>query len=199
MCRFHLSLHKTGEEFDCGSYDAAFTIFAVGKVCDRRKRLEDAVRSLSCCKTGVFSMSSVKRQHQFASAEPGKFIRASEPKLSKSCKGAIASPATEHHAMWSNSASDFAAIAVGSIQIAPDFSPFRLGMGFEPSASCIVIMRSRIHHGVGRIVRGEMRVIRTSIKGELKHSCSGNMELIAQRANIRRDQTEILSDKWQRV
>src|SRR5258707_15826434 len=100
---FIYHLHKTGKEFDCGSYDAAFTIFAVGKVCDARKRLEDAVRSLSCWKTGVSSMSSLKRQHQFASAEPGKFIRASEPKLSMSCTEAIASAAAEHQAMRTNS------------------------------------------------------------------------------------------------
>src|ERR1700746_399336 len=84
-------------------YAAGLAIFTADTVCDTRKRLEDAVRSLSCWKTRVFSWSSVKRQHQFASTEPGMFIRASEPRVSKPCKGAIGSPATEHHAMRTNS------------------------------------------------------------------------------------------------
>src|SRR5258707_4362728 len=49
-------------------------------------------------KTGADNISSVQRQRQLPSVLPGRVIRASAPRLSKSCNGAMASPATEDHA-----------------------------------------------------------------------------------------------------
>src|SRR6516225_5170899 len=52
-------------------------------------RPEVFVRSRSPWKADGDSMSSVQRQRQLPLARPGTFIRASAPKLSKSCNGAI--------------------------------------------------------------------------------------------------------------
>ena len=48
-------------------------------------------------------MSSVHLQHQLPSRLPGTFIRASLPRLSRSCNGAIASAAMDDHARRTSS------------------------------------------------------------------------------------------------
>jgi hypothetical protein len=48
------------------------------------------------------NMSSGQRQRQLPAARPGTFIRASVPRLSTSCSGAIASAAFEDHASCIN-------------------------------------------------------------------------------------------------
>src|SRR5215471_965389 len=64
----------------------------------RLNRLESLVKSRSHSKGRLENIFSVLRQRQLPSARPGTFIRASFPRFSKSCNGAIASAATEDHA-----------------------------------------------------------------------------------------------------
>ena len=56
-------------------------------------RFDAFVRSRTCSTVALKSSSSVQRQRQLPSARPGTFIRASVPRLSTSCSGAIASAA----------------------------------------------------------------------------------------------------------
>ena len=61
-------------------------------------RFETNVRLRSQSKAAGVSIAGVHRQRQLPSASPGRFMRASLPRLSTSCKGAIASAAAEPHA-----------------------------------------------------------------------------------------------------
>src|SRR5215813_15063889 len=65
-------------------------------------RVDLFVKSRKRSKAGVDNISSVERQRQLFSGLPGTFIRASLPRLSRSCNGAIASAATDDHARLSN-------------------------------------------------------------------------------------------------
>src|SRR5215469_11598954 len=65
-------------------------------------RFEFLVKSRSHLKARSESISSVLRQDQLPSARPGMFIRASLPRFSKSCSGAIASADTDDHARHIN-------------------------------------------------------------------------------------------------
>jgi len=56
------------------------------------------IKSRKRSQTGVDNISSVQRQRQLPSTLPGKFMRASAPRLSRSCNGAIAGAALEDHA-----------------------------------------------------------------------------------------------------
>src|SRR5262249_39070249 len=56
------------------------------------------VSSARDCKYGPVSSSSVQRHAQLPSVRPGTFIRASAPRLSRSCSGAMARAAIEDHA-----------------------------------------------------------------------------------------------------
>ena len=64
-----------------------------------RNRFECFVRSRSQSNALSESISSVLRQRQLPSARPGTFIRASLPRFSKSCNGAIESAATDDQAI----------------------------------------------------------------------------------------------------
>src|SRR5262245_311408 len=68
-----------------------------------RRRFELLVNSRSESKAGTDNISSVARQVQLPSGRPGTFIRASRPRLSRSCRGAIASAAIDDHAVRINS------------------------------------------------------------------------------------------------
>jgi hypothetical protein len=61
-------------------------------------RFELLVNSRSEWKAGADNISSVQRQLQLPSGRPGTFIRASGPRLSRSCRGAMARAATDDHA-----------------------------------------------------------------------------------------------------
>src|SRR5262249_19874827 len=61
-------------------------------------RPEARVSSCSDCSAAGASVAAVTRQRQFPCALPGWFMRASLPRLSTSCSGAIASAATDDHA-----------------------------------------------------------------------------------------------------
>src|SRR6516165_555132 len=100
---FHFQSVKLAENGLVLTQDLPLTAFAIGEPCNEGKRFEAAVRSRSRSKSVGSSISLVVRQHQFPSEEPGVFIRASAPRLSTSCRGAMASAATEDHACWSNS------------------------------------------------------------------------------------------------
>src|SRR5882724_556204 len=67
------------------------------------KRFELFVKSRSHSKAALDNMSSVARQRQLPSARPGTFIRASLPRLSRSCNGAIAIAAADFQANSINS------------------------------------------------------------------------------------------------
>jgi hypothetical protein len=62
------------------------------------RRFELVVNSNRECKAEPESISSVQRHAQLPSARPGTFIRASAPRLSRSCSGAMAMAAIEDHA-----------------------------------------------------------------------------------------------------
>jgi hypothetical protein len=51
------------------------------------------VTSCSDCQTAGVNMASVQRQRQLPSVRPGWFMRASSPRFSRSCSGAMASAA----------------------------------------------------------------------------------------------------------
>jgi len=61
-------------------------------------RLDDVVKPRKRSTTGVDNISPVQRQRQLPSTLPGRFMQASAPRLSRSCNGAMASPAAEDHA-----------------------------------------------------------------------------------------------------
>src|SRR5208282_1148605 len=65
-------------------------------------RFEVFVKLCSHWKAAGVSMSSVHRQRQLPSARPGRFIRASLPRLRRSCNGVIANAATDDHAKLIN-------------------------------------------------------------------------------------------------
>lgn len=56
-------------------------------------------------------MFSVQRQRQLPTAVPGTFIRPSTPRFSKSCNGAIASPALDDQANLMKSQATSAAVS----------------------------------------------------------------------------------------
>src|ERR1700688_2929878 len=66
------------------------SILLVFEIRDGPDRFEFFVRSRSHSKARSENMSCVQRQVQFPSGCPGMFIRASVPRFSKSCNGAIA-------------------------------------------------------------------------------------------------------------
>jgi hypothetical protein len=88
--------HKQLENSLVQTHDASSTAFAIGEPGSVGKRFEAAVRSRSRSKSFGSSISFVVRQHPFPSQEPGVFIRASPPRLSTSCRGAMANAATEN-------------------------------------------------------------------------------------------------------
>src|SRR6516165_464693 len=76
-------------------------------------RFDDVVKPRKRSKTGVDNISSVQRQHQLHSTLPGTFMRASAPRLSRSCNGAIASAALEDHAKWISSQATSSVLPAG--------------------------------------------------------------------------------------
>ena len=56
-------------------------------------------------------------------------------------------------------------------------------------------MRAGIDDSVRDVVVREVRVVRMAVESKLQDTCSRNVELVAERANIRRDQAQILSDE----
>jgi len=56
-------------------------------------------------------------------------------------------------------------------------------------------VRSRVSDCVAYKVVGKVRVVRVAVEGELKNAGSGQLELVAQRVDIRSDKAQIFSDK----
>src|SRR5262245_17147501 len=77
---------------------------------DAPARAEARVRFFSESKPGADSISSLERQRQLPSALPGRFMRASSPRLRTSCSGAIASAAADDHASPSSAGATSAAL-----------------------------------------------------------------------------------------
>ena len=84
----------------CGCFHADFSAIDAKEEGEGTKpdRLDMCVRSRSHPKGAAASISSVHRQRQLPAGLPGTFIRACAPRLSTSCKGAMASAAWEDHA-----------------------------------------------------------------------------------------------------
>src|SRR6516164_660619 len=89
---------EVGSEYRRSQLNPVFYHFRVFPFYFHECRFDDVVKPRKRSQTGVDNISSVQRQRQLPSTLPGRFIRASAPKLSRSCKGAIASAALEDHA-----------------------------------------------------------------------------------------------------
>ena len=99
----HRCLSQTGRESRAAFHDLAASALAANDPWYPRARFEVAVKFRSHSKVEPFSKSSGARQLQFPVEEPGRFVRDSDPKFSKSCNGVIATAAAEHHAIRINS------------------------------------------------------------------------------------------------
>jgi hypothetical protein len=94
-------LSPSGQED--GRVQGQHATYLFGRVRDSKNvRFEVFVKSCSHWKAAGVSTSSAHRQRQFPSSRPGTFIRASFPRWRRSCKGAIASAATDDHAKLIN-------------------------------------------------------------------------------------------------
>src|SRR5271165_1653407 len=89
---------KVGSEDRRSQLQCAFGHFRVIFFYFHEWRLHDVVKPPKRSKTGVDNISSVQRQSQLPSTLPGRFMRASAPRSSRSCNGTMASAATEDHA-----------------------------------------------------------------------------------------------------
>ena len=64
-------------------------------------------------------MSCVQRQRQLSLTRPGTFMRASAPRFRRSCRGAIASAATDDHAIRINSSATSSVSPCAAFQVPP--------------------------------------------------------------------------------
>src|SRR5262249_18876775 len=94
---------EVGSEDRWSQLNSVFYHFRVFPFHIHEWRLDDVVKPRKRSRIGVDNISSVQRQRQLPSTLPGRFMRASAPKLSRSCNGAIASAALEDHAKWISS------------------------------------------------------------------------------------------------
>ena len=58
-------------------------------------------------------------------------------------------------------------------------------------------MGAGVHHRVGDVVVGKMRVIRVAVEGKLQDPRPGQVELVAKGAHVRRDQPQVLRNERQ--
>ena len=124
-------------------------------------------------------------------------MRASLPRLSTSCNGAIASAAGDDHANSISSGAASPLLAGGSLQVIPQILPLPVRQFFKPAASRGIVMSTGIHDRVGARSCREVGVVRLAVEGELQHSHPGKMKLVAERGHVRRDQSQIFGDERQ--
>ena len=142
-------------------------------------------------------ISSVQRQVQLPSARPGTFIRASGPRLSRSCRGAMASAAADDHARRINSRETWPPSRSRRLKITPQVLPLVRRQLFIPSPARGVIVGAGINDCVRDVVVGKVRVIGVAVEGKLQDPCPGHVELVAKRSNVRRDQAKIFRNERQ--
>ena len=66
----------------------------------------------------------------------------------------------------------------------------------KPAPGGIVIVRAGIGKAIDRVVVGEEAVFRISAETKLENFHSRKTKTIPKRFNVRRDDTEVLSDDW---
>ena len=122
------------------------------------------------------------------SSTPGRFIRASLPRLSRSCSGAIASAATDSHARPSRAGGNSARRPAGAPQTTPQMLPFRVRQRLVPPA--------RVSHCRAcpcrprcweRSCAGRNGFSACAVEGELENPHPGQAELARAAPHVRRD------------
>ena len=67
----------------------------------------------------------------------------------------------------------------------------------KPAAGRGIVMGAGVHHRIGIVVAREIWVIGMAVEGELENARSRQVELVAERIHVRRDQPQILGDERQ--
>jgi hypothetical protein len=110
------------------------------------------------------------------------------PRLRTSCNGAIASAAGDDHANFIKAAATSPLSPVGRPQVL-----FLLIRQFlEPAAGGRIIVRASIYDSIGHKVARQVRIVTLAIESKLEHAHSRQLEAVAQRMHIARDQPQIL-------
>src|SRR5262245_39335182 len=82
-------------------------------------------------------------------------------------------------------------------QIGPEPTSLTIRQFIKPTASCSIVMCTRVHHCIRGVIMREMDVIRAAIEGELQDARSRDVELVAKSRHVRCNYAEVLGDERQ--